>query len=93
MLGDDDALHFVGAFADAHQRSVAVITLDVEVGRVTVPAEDTHGFETVLDTRFRREQFRHARLEVATLASVVLARGLLDEQAGSFDPGRHIREF
>ncbi|MFO1427810.1 MAG: hypothetical protein U1F11_12735 [Steroidobacteraceae bacterium] len=74
-----------GALADAHQRRIAVEALDVEVGRVAVAAEDAHRLEAVLDARLGGEQLGHAGLEVAALARVVLARGLLDQQARCLD--------
>ena len=40
LLGDDVALDLVGALADDHQRGVAEVPLDVELGGVAVPAVD-----------------------------------------------------
>src|SRR5262249_6014145 len=70
LPGDDDALHLVGAFADAGERRVAVEPLDVVLLGIAVGAVDAHGFDAVLQRRLRREVLGHAGLEVAALAAV-----------------------
>src|SRR5262249_61110683 len=70
LAGDDDALHLVGALADAGERRVAVEALDVVLLGIAVGAVDAHGFDAVLQRRLRREVLGHAGLEIAALAAV-----------------------
>src|SRR5438105_2647800 len=62
--GDHKPLDLVRALADDHEGRVAVVALDAELLRVAVAAEDAHRLERDLLAGLRREQLRHARLEV-----------------------------
>src|SRR6185312_6353631 len=93
LARDDDALHFVGAFADAHERCVAHQPFDREFLRVAVRAVDAHRFERVLEARFGGEVFRHAGLHVAAPARIVGLRRLLDQQARRLEARRHLAEL
>src|SRR5690348_15589272 len=93
LLRDDDALHLVGAFADAQQRRVAVEPLDREFLGVAVAAVDAHRLVRVLERGLAREILGHARLQVAALAPVVDFRGVLDEKPRRLNPGGHLAEL
>src|SRR5205814_2105478 len=71
--GDDETLDLVGALADDHQRRVAVVALDGQLGGVAVAAVHAHGLGGALERRLRREQLGHARLDVAALTRLLLA--------------------
>ena len=83
----------VGALADREQRGVAVVALDVELLGVAVGAVEAHRFEAVEERGLGREELGHARFEVAALSALVGAGGLLGEQAGRLQAGRHLREL
>src|SRR6185503_6761253 len=93
LPGDDDALHFVGALADAEQRRVAVKALDHEFLRVAVAAVDAHRLVRVLEGGLGGEVLGHAGLEVAALAPVVDLGRLPYQQARCLDARRHLAEL
>src|SRR5688572_19299507 len=93
LASDDDALHLVRAFADAEKRRVAVEPLDRKLLRVAVAAVDAHRLVRVLERRLRGEVLRHARLEVAALAAVVNARGILHQEARRLDARAHLAQL
>ena len=64
LLHDHVPQHLVGALADDHQRRVAVVALDVELGRVAVPAVDADRVERDLGGHLRAEQLGHAGFHV-----------------------------
>src|SRR5690242_7160820 len=80
LTGDGDALDLVRALADAQERRVAVVALDVILGGVAVRAVDAHRLGGVLERGLRRHQLGHARLHVAALTSVERTRGAAGEQ-------------
>src|SRR5260221_14354552 len=53
LAGDGDPLDLVGALADAKQRGVAVVALDVILRGVPVGPVDAHGLGGVLERGFR----------------------------------------
>ena len=75
--GDHEALDLVGALADDHQRRVAVVALDRELGRVADAAVDAHRLGGDLERGLAREQLRHAGLDVGALARLLQLRGVL----------------
>src|SRR5262249_31994437 len=89
----DDALHLVGAFADAGQRSVAVEAFDVELARIAVGAVDAHALDGIFQRRFAGEIFGHAGLHVAALPAVEGLRGIEREQARGARARRHFAEL
>src|ERR687896_1875586 len=93
LAPDHHALDLRGALADQQQRRVAVQALDLVLLGVAVAAVDA---ERVLDdllAGLRREQLRHAGLEVRALAGVLHPRRLEREQARRLDLGRHVGEL
>src|SRR5579884_4122999 len=93
LPGDDETLDFAGAFADEHERGVAVVAFDVELSGVAEAAMNAHGFERDLLAYFRGKELCHARLKVAARAAILLLRGLLHEQARRLDMGCHVRQL
>ena len=65
---DHEALDLVGAFADDHERGVAEVALDGQLGRVADAAVDAHRLGRDLERGLAREQLGHAGLDVAALA-------------------------
>src|SRR5690349_23509544 len=82
LLADDHALDLARALADQQQRGVAVQALDLVLLRVAVAAVDAEGVLDDLLAGLRREQLRHAGLDVRALAGVLHPGGLEREQAG-----------
>src|SRR5258708_13791049 len=70
LARDDEALHLVGALADAGERCVTIEPLDVVFLRIAVGAVDAHGLRAVLERRLRSEVLRHAGLHIAALAAI-----------------------
>src|SRR5215470_257038 len=65
-LPDDDvALDVVGPLADHHQRRVAVVALDVELGRIPVAPVHPDRVGGDLQAGLGREQLGHPCLQVA----------------------------
>src|SRR5688572_15619201 len=93
LTRDDDALHLVGAFADAEERRVPVKPLDGELLRVAVAAVDAQRLVRVLERRLGGEVLGHAGLEIAALAAVVDGRRVLDQQSRGLDARRHLGEL
>ena len=100
-LADDDvALDVVGPLADHHQRRVAVVTLDVELGRIQVAARAVGVARAALEDSLRYAQQRetfgqpiwrhqavgHRLADMATL--VEAARLLTTRAAAALDTGR-----
>src|SRR5208283_2077211 len=92
-LGDNQALHLIGALADHQQRRVAVQPLDHELAAVPVAAEDAHRLGGVLHCRFGREQLRHPGLVVAALAAIQRVRRRLRQQSRRGHPCRHVAQL
>src|SRR5215472_16049621 len=90
---DDDALHLVGALADAGERRVAVQPLDVVLLGIAVGAMDTHRFDTVLQRRLGSEVLGHAGLEVAALAAIEGIGGVERQEPRGAGAGRHLAEL
>src|SRR5687768_12341418 len=90
---NDDALHLVGAFADAHEGRVAHQALDRVLLGIAVGAVDAHGLERVLQSGLGGEVFRHAGLHVAAPALVVGLRRLLDQQARRLHARGHLAQL
>ena len=68
QLGRDHvALNLIRALADDHQRGVAEIPLDVELGGIPVAAVDAHGVERDLHCHLGGEQLGHPGFHVAAL--------------------------
>src|SRR5215217_7165860 len=93
LLADHHALDLGGALADQQQRGVAVEPLDLVLLRVAVAAVDAEGLLHDLLARLRREQLRHAGLEVGALPGVLHTRGLQREQPGGLDLRGHVGEL
>ena len=90
---DDDALHFVGSLANAHQRRVAVQPLDVELLGIAVAAVDAQRLDRVLQRRLRCEELSHAGLHVAALTTIEGLCCIECQQARRPRPRRHIAEL
>src|SRR3546814_1223226 len=84
---------FRSSLADAEQRRVAIVALDVEFLGVAIGAVDAHRLGRVLQRGFGREQLRHARLHVAALAAVVGRRRLHRQQARRLRSEEHTSEL
>src|SRR5690606_10364488 len=80
--GDDQALDLVRALADDHERRVAVVALDRQVGRVADAAVDAHGLGGELEGGLAGEELGHAGLDVAALAGLLALGGVAGEQPG-----------
>src|SRR5947207_14430420 len=92
-LPDDDvALDVVGPLADHHQRRVAVVTLDVELGRVPVAAVHPDRVGGDLQAGLGGEQLRHTGLQVAAPPGVERGGGARGEQACGLYLGGHVGE-
>ena len=63
--GDDQPLDLVGALADHHQRGVAVVALDRQLGGVADAAVDAHRLGGQLERGLAGEELGHAGLDVA----------------------------
>src|SRR6516165_7541949 len=70
LLRDDDALHLVGALADAGERRITVKTFDVEFLRVAIGAVDAHTLNRIFQRSFAGKIFGHAGFHVAALAAI-----------------------
>src|SRR6476661_773963 len=80
---DDEALDLVRPLADDHQRGVAEVALDGELGRVADPAVDAHGLGRELERGLAREQLRHPGFDVAPFAGLLaLGRTAREESSG-----------
>ena len=93
LPGDDQALQFIGAAADQQQRRIPVVALHGEILREAIAAHDAHRLEGHFGSRFRREQFRHARFEIASLAAISFRGCRVDQQSRCLDLRRHLGEF
>src|SRR5215831_10491337 len=90
-LPDDDiALDVVGPLADYHQRRVAVVALDVELGRIPVAPVHPDRVGGDLQAGLGREQFRHPRLQVAAPPGVERGGRARGEQACRLHLGGHV---
>src|SRR4051812_22353196 len=90
---DHQTLDLVCAFADDHQRRIAVVALDRELGGVAVAPVDAHGFGRTLERCFGREELGHARFDVAPLARLLLAGRALGQQTSGLQLGRHVGQL
>ena len=72
---------------------VAVVALDVVLGRVAVRAVDAQGLGGVLQRGLRCHQLGHPRLEVAALAAIERTGGTLHEQPRRLDPACHVGQL
>src|SRR5712691_1588814 len=93
LAGNNHLLHLVGALADREDLGVAIeaadrILLDVAVAAVDLDGllRAAHGQAACLELGLRGGEG-----EVAP--GVLLARGLVNEQARRFDLGRHVGEL
>src|SRR6202011_2746916 len=93
LFRDDDALHLVGALADAGQRRVAVQPLDVELPGIAVGAVDAHALDRVFQRRLAGEIFRHAGFHVAALAAVESLSCIEREKSCRTRARRHLAEL
>src|SRR6516225_3371208 len=92
-LADDDvALDVVGPLADHHQRRVAVVTLDVELGRIPVAPVHPDRVGGDLQAGLGREQLRHPRLQVAAPPGVERGGRAGGEQARGLHERGHVGE-
>src|SRR4051794_2339383 len=90
---DDKLLDLVGAFADHHQRRVAVVALDRELIGVAHTSMDAHGIHRQLQCCLTCEQLGHAGLDVAPLAGHLALGCAACEQPGRLQPRRHLGEL
>ena len=93
LAGDDQALHLVGALADAGERRVAIEPLDVVFLGIAVGAMDAHRFGAVLQRRLGGEVLGHAGLHVAAVAAVEGLRGVERQQPGGAGARRHLADL
>src|SRR5690606_30413947 len=91
--GDDQALDLVRALADDHERRVAVVALDRQVGRVADAAVDAHGLGGDGEGGLAGEELGHAGLDVAALAGLLVLGGVAGEQPGGLQPGGHVGQL
>ena len=82
MPGDDDQLHFVGALPDHHQGSIAVQPLNGIFPRIAVGAENPHGLGGAFEGCLGGKPFCHTGLQVHSAASVIGARGVINQKLG-----------
>ena len=92
-LRDDQALHLVGAFADAGERRVAIEPLDVVFLRIAVGAVDAQRLGRVLERGLGGEILRHAGFHVAALAAVEGRGGIERQQPRGAGARRHLAEL
>src|SRR5262249_22341390 len=93
LLGDDDALQFVGALTDTGERRVAIEPLDIHLLRVAVGTVNAQRLGAVFQRRFRGEILGHAGLEIAALATIEGIGGIERQQSRRPRPRRHLAEL
>src|SRR5258708_1516549 len=71
----------------------AIVPFHREVLRITVRAQDAHGFERDFGSSLRRKQLGHSGFQIASFAAIPLFGCRIDQEARGFDPGRHICQF
>ena len=69
LPGDHVALDLVGALADDHQRRIAEVAFDIELGGIAVAAVDPDSIQSDLHRDLGGEQLGHPGLHVGALAA------------------------
>ena len=94
LAGDDQLLDFAGAFANGAELDVAIILFGGIILDEAVAAVDLHTLVGDADGDFAGKELGHAGFpREADILLIGKPRGLIDEQARSFNFRSHIGQF